>query len=260
MIHQWDEFSKSLAEAVPRRESMRRISLALAGVVLGPLGLNNAFATTGDRCSSFCRCRKKSDQNACLTACRACNGATQRLCGSCGSYVCRDLASDFNNCGACGHACRLPGPYENGACVSGKCVYTCIDGAVRCNGVCTFLDSDPKNCGACGNVCGGATPYCAEGVCSVCPFGNTMCDGTCTVLDWDPNNCGACGNVCPDTAPHCSQGVCIACDPGLTWCNLMCVDLNWDNYNCGACNNQCPGGTACDFGICQGSGGGYPYY
>src|SRR5262249_54670441 len=211
MTHHWDEFSKLLAEPVPRRESMRRIGLALAGVVLSPLGLSTAFAG-GDPCRTFCKCRRKADQNACLAACRACNGATQRLCGSCGSYVCSDVASDFNNCGTCGHVCRQPGPDENAACVSGNCVYTCVYGAVRCNGVCAFLDFDPNNCGVCGSVCTAPTPYCAFGTCSECPAEWTMCNGTCQDLGNDPNNCGACGNVCPDTAPNCSKGVCFACD------------------------------------------------
>jgi hypothetical protein len=217
MIHQWDEFSKSLAEAVPRRESMRRIGLALAGV-LTPLGLNNAFATTGDRCTSFCRCRKRSDQNACLAACRACTGATSRLCGTCGSYLCSDVASDFDNCGACGHACRQPGLYESGACVSGKCVYACIPDTVRCNGICTALDSDRNNCGACGNVCPDSAPYCNQGVCfdPGCDPGLTFCGDGCVDLNWDNLNCGACFNQCTG-GDVCSggqcQGICVGCYP-----------------------------------------------
>ncbi len=231
MTYDWDEFSKLLAESIPRRESLRRLGAVLAGAALSPLGTAWAapkrrwkVANGKDPCAVFCRCRNKSQQNACLAACRACNGNTRRLCGTCGSYVCcgngltccgstcTDLAHDFNNCGACGHACPQPGPYESGACVNGHCVYTCVEGAVRCNGTCTSLYSDP-------------------------------------------NNCGACGNVCPDTAPYCQQGVCFdpGCPPGLTWCQLYCVDLLSDNYNCGACNHQCPRGTACAGGICVGT-------
>jgi hypothetical protein len=35
----YDEFSKSLAASVPRRESLRRMGAVLAGMVLSPLGL-----------------------------------------------------------------------------------------------------------------------------------------------------------------------------------------------------------------------------
>jgi hypothetical protein len=228
MTQQWDEFSKSLAEPVPRRESLRRLGAILAGAVLSSLAAGTAWAggkrrpagkgppAGPDPCKSFCRCRNKRQQNACLAACSACNGDTGRLCGTCGSYYCADLANDIYNCGACGYMCPQPGPYENGACVNGKCVYTCIEGAVRC-------------------------------------------DGTCTSLYWDPSNCGTCGNVCPDTAPYCNQGVCFdpGCAPGLTWCpGSGCVDLLWDQNNCGACNHQCTQAESCIFGSCVGSGGG----
>jgi hypothetical protein len=45
MTHRWDEFSKSLAEeSLPRRESLRRLGLALAGAMLSPLELETAWA------------------------------------------------------------------------------------------------------------------------------------------------------------------------------------------------------------------------
>src|SRR5262249_55856597 len=160
-----------LAEPVPRRDSLRRLGVVLAGAFLGPLGTASA-ASRGkssrgrDSCQTFCRCLNKRQQNACLAACRACNGVTRRLCGSCGGYYCADLANDVSNCGACGHVCPWHGPNEYVACINGQCHYSCVDGAVDCNGTCTFLDSDPDNCGACGNVCGGATPYCTRGACT----------------------------------------------------------------------------------------------
>ena len=156
-----------------------------AGTAAGADALGTAWAAPKrrasrgkDPCQTFCKCRDKRQQNACLAACRACNGDTGRLCGSCGSYVCcgngqtccgticTDLANDLYNCGACGHVCPQPGPHEDGACVNGECVYQCVDGAFRCNGTCTFLDSDPNNCGACGTVCGSATPLCYNGACA----------------------------------------------------------------------------------------------
>ena len=120
MTHQWDDFSKSLAEgSTTRRESLRLLGAALAGAVLSPLGLGTARAAKQahgrqDPCKAICRCSNKRQQDACLAACRSCTGATSRLCGSCGTGVtCSDLAHDVRNCGACGNAC-LPGPYEDG--------------------------------------------------------------------------------------------------------------------------------------------------
>jgi hypothetical protein len=201
VTHQWDEFSKLLAEPVPRRESMRRLGVVFAGAVLSPLRAGTAWAGRPDPCKSFCRCRKKSDQNACLAACSACGKDTSRLCGACGTYVC----------------CPEPGPNEYGMCVDGQCYYECVEGAVRCDGMCTFLDSDPDNCGACGNVCTAPTPYCTSGTCSVCPgVWYTLCNGVCVDTTSDPSNCGGCGQVCA-AGEGCYSGVC--CDPTVSDCS-----------------------------------------
>jgi hypothetical protein len=218
MSSHWDEFSKSLAEeSVPRRESLRRLGLVVAGTVLGPLGLESAFAGKSDPCKSFCRCRNKRQQDQCLKACKACNKNVNRLGGSCGNYFCcgtgqtscgsycADLSRDPYNCGACGYLCEEPGPYEYGACVDGMCQYACADGA-------------------------------------------EYCDGLCTSLDWDPDNCSACGNVCPEAAPFCTRGICTT-----TYCEG--ADLLYDRYNCGACGRVCGGDEVCDFGTCVYSGG-----
>jgi hypothetical protein len=166
MTQPWDEFAKSLAEPLPRRESLRQLGLVITGAVLGPLGLESASAGKADPCKSFCRCGNKRQQDQCLRACKACKKNFSRLGGNCGNYFCcragqtpcgsycADLASDADHCGACGFACPEPGDFEYGACVDGECRYACIAGAVYCDGACTFLDSDENNCGACGNVCG----------------------------------------------------------------------------------------------------------
>jgi hypothetical protein len=231
MTHHWDEFSKALAEPVPRRESLRRLGVVLAGAVLSPLAAGTAWAggkgklarkgppAGKDPGKAFCKCRNKAQQNACLAAFKACNGDTRRLCGTCGSYVCcgngqtccgqvcTDLASDFDNCGACGHACPQPRPYEYGTCIRGNCEYWCVEGAVVCGGACTSLDSDPDNCGACGNACGGSTPYCTQGECNPCVFPFVPCGGVCVDPSSDRNNCGACGIQCADNEV-CFGGFC----------------------------------------------------
>jgi hypothetical protein len=216
MTHPWDEFSKSLAEHVPRRESLRRLGVVVAGVVFGPLGWRPPLARGPDPCKAFCNQCPTRLRSQCLSACRACNPDTGRLCGSCGRYFCcgngqtccgeycADLASNFYNCGACGHVCPQPGPYEYGFCVNGNCVYPCVEGAVRCDGTtCTSLEWDPDNCGACGNSCGDLE-LCVSGSCRDC---NCYGDGVCQDLFNDPSHCGACGFVCP-AGYGCFGGVC----------------------------------------------------
>jgi hypothetical protein len=273
MTHHWDEFSKSLAQPLPRRESLRRLGIALAGTVLSPLGLQTAFAghhskRQTDLCKSFCKCRNKKQQDQCLKTCAACGKDPSRLHGSCGNYFCcgagqtdcggycADLSGDPFNCGGCGRACEPSGPYEYGACLDGDCRYACAEGAEYCGETCTFLKSDPDNCGACNFVCDppGPNEYraCIDGRCTYgCVDGGVYCDGVCTYLGRDPDNCGACGNVCPGSAPYCNGGVCGVCPAGTTLCSGRCVYLPEDPGNCGACGVVCPAGTSCRGGFCQ---------
>jgi len=240
----YDEFSKSLAATLPRRESLRRMGAVLAGAVFSPLGLGTAWGAVSDPCKAFCnRCTNTARRNQCLTACRACNGQTGRLAGSCGKFVCcptaacggvcsdlksdpncgacgnncgaygetccgnycADLANNFDNCGGCGAPCDDPGPFEDGACVQGACVYGCVEGAIVCDGICTPVSFDSYNCGACGSVCPASSPFCTYGTCT-----ETYCNGA--DLNWDSRNCGECGVVCPE-ATSCSWGYC----EGLTY-------------------------------------------
>jgi len=206
-----DELSKLLAMSVSRRESMRSIGVALAGAALSTLGLDTAWAAT-DPCTAFCRRCAKAKRNQCLVACRACKGNTNRLCGSCGNYVCcstsatccsgtcRDLISDRNNCGACGYVCP-----EGNMCVDGFCA-ECNSGFIPCGGICVDPTSDPYNCGACGNVCP-AGKTCSNGSCIECNFPFIPCDGVCVDPTSDRNNCGGCGNQCSSTEA-CISGFC----------------------------------------------------
>jgi hypothetical protein len=258
MSEHWDEFSKSLSEPVPRRESLRRLGAVFAGAVLSPLVLATAFgAKRRDPCIDFCKCRNKSQQSQCLAECRACNSDPRFLCGNCsGGYFCTDFANDPWNCGGCFNECGGAGPYEFPVCNNGLCEYRCESGAVRCNGTCTHIDWDQSNCGACGYDCGEAGPnehfWCENGQCqSVCYEGADRCDGTCVFLDWDVENCGACGNVCNGSTPYCANGVCSACLPGLTPCGGSCVNMAYDSNNCGACGNVCGESTPyCSAGQC----------
>src|SRR5262245_11139685 len=290
MDHLFDEFSKSLSQSVPRRESLRRLGAIFAGAVLSPLGLETAWAAKVDPCKAFCSCRNPKQQSQCLTACKACNGNTSRLAGSCGSYTCcsiaackgvcsnlksnpncgacgnncrtygetccgsycADLKTDAFNCGRCGTVCPEPGPYEYVACVSGQCVYDCVYPADDCSGTCTFLDSDPDNCGACGNVCPETAPYCNGGDCSPCLVYRELCGDACVDPRFDPENCGACGNICDESTPYCKYGVCGELDcRGNVICNGVCTNITFDPGNCGGCGIVCSGAeNACIGGIC----------
>lgn len=260
MFNHWDEFSKSLAEPLPRRESLRRLGLVITGTILSPLGAG--FARAGkhpkpppDPCQAFCQCRNNRQKDQCLKVCQACNKDVSRLAGSCGNYVCcaagqtscgsycADLAFDPDNCGACGNVCADPGPYEKGMCVYGQCEYACYEGAVDCDGRCTFVEWDPNNCGACGNVCEGPNSSCYQGTCShctpSCPEGWCGGDG--------------CGGVCAcPSGMYCEQnGWCYAdCVFPFILCGGVCVDPTSDRYNCGGCGVQCASDEACIFGFC----------
>jgi len=196
MSHRIDELARSLAEErIPRRQAFRLLGAALAGAILAPFAVGTARAGPNP-CKAFCRCRDRRQQDACLAACHACAGDTNRLCGICGTYVC----------------CDEPDLYEEGACVNGQCTYWCVDGAVDCGGGCTPLWADPYNCGACGKVCPESAPFCDSGTC-VCP--GMVCGGVCVDVLTDPRNCGGCGQTCPQ-GHVCSSGVC--CNPLISDC------------------------------------------
>ena len=110
--------------------------------------------------------------------------AGQTLCGeshivlgdrSIGFGSCKDLSSDFDNCGACGVGCVRNILNASDACVYGRCDWSCNAGSGDCNGNrddgCeTNIASDPKNCGGCGIVCDGiAGQACVDGQCMVEP-------------------------------------------------------------------------------------------
>jgi len=250
MDHLFDEFSKSLSESLPRRESLRRLGAVFAGAVLSPLGLQTAWSAKADPCTKFCQCRNKADQTKCLAACKACNADISRIGGSCGSHVCCSIASCAGvcsnlqsdpNCGACGNNCRAYGE----AC---------------CGGYCADLAHDIFNCGRCGNVCpppdANETVACISGRCIYdCAPGTLECNGTCTDVESDPYNCGACGFVCDEATPYCSQGVCNDCGEGTALCGGQCIDILFDGLNCGACGHQCQPLEFCSWGFCYGTGG-----
>lgn len=97
-----------------------------------------------------------------------CPDATPHRCGS----SCVSRATDFYNCGSCGHVCQ-----------SGQTVSLTQKGRRRCSLL--FLTSLPA----------GLFSQCQDSQC-VSPCSGTMCNGYCVTLSSDINNCGRCGNAC----------------------------------------------------------------
>lgn len=185
----------------------------------------------------------------------------------------QNLASDPNNCGACGVVCTT----TNGtpACVGGVCaIGSCNSGFGNCdgnvaNGCETNTANNVTNCGSCGIVCSApnGTPGCSAGACTIvaCNAGFSNCDGIsangCEVNTTNNvNNCGACGLVCnlPNANEACTSGICTiaSCSPGFGNCDGLSANgcetnLSNNNSHCGVCGNICPGGTSCVAGVCQ---------
>ncbi|MFT3921232.1 MAG: MXAN_6577-like cysteine-rich protein [Myxococcales bacterium] len=84
--------------------------------------------------------------------------------------TCKDVATDPENCGTCGHACD-PGDF----CVGGMCFATCEQPLAQCGPYCIDLQNDPFNCGACGNVC--ESRICTEGECIGATAGHLVAMG-----------------------------------------------------------------------------------
>ena len=153
-----------------------------------------------------------------------CDGVASDGCGV-------NIATDINNCGACGMKCTASAGTITEACINGVCEATaCPTFYTSCGNICANLMNDPHNCGACGVDCttlpppagpnpGDAYYQCASGQCSIacingltwCPTGTVLCSystaaqcsGYCLVPAY-AEACGPCGSLCPvSTQPFC---------------------------------------------------------
>jgi len=164
---------------------------------------------------------------------------TTEGCTRCGDS-CVDLATDPENCGACGVVVG-----SLASCVAGA--VTCNAGTTSCSDACTDLSTDPDNCGACGvAVPAGRTCSSGEPVCAI-PL--TSCGAACVDTSSDTNNCGACSHEC-GADQVCGGSTCVCVTSGDSVCPSGCVDLDADPSNCGACGKACSSALSCVAGAC----------
>ena len=169
--------------------------------------------------------------------------AGQKACGG----QCKTVATDQQNCGACGTACGA-----GQSCQGGQCL--CSDGLLACNGTCVAADA--THCGGCTTMCP-SPQVCSANVCqAACATGETQCsDGACvTTTGGNALHCGGC-NPCPAGAV-CNAGICGCSIAGQMLCGNACIDTNTSTVHCGGCNQACSG--TCTNGVCvsaTGTGG-----
>jgi hypothetical protein len=179
---------------------------------------------------------------------------------ACGD-VCVQLASNADNCGACGNACAFGSICDGGRCRAEA--EGCSPFALLCARDCIDPSSDERHCGACAAACP-SEATCVAGACA-CPGALTACGSLCVDTLRDNANCGACGTACVDTQT-CEAGSC-ECPAGRELCSTRelgvqdgavsnlagassCVDPLTDAQNCGGCGNVCSGGQLCAQGAC----------
>lgn len=141
-----------------------------------PLVSDDNCGSCGAACEAGQKCRLNTMG---IPMCMCPDGMTFCEAGCVGETCigeCRDLATDANNCGSCGHVCVDVGTATSqGVCEFGTCSRKCDQGRADCNGnaadECEIdTESDPRNCGGCGKACDAiAGQACVRGRCVVEP-------------------------------------------------------------------------------------------
>lgn len=192
------------------------------------------------------------------------------------------LASDTQNCGACGRACSTSGTSST-SCSAGLCTSPCVTGRGNCgqpaapsadDGCETNTFTDTTNCGACGRGCSASnvlSKSCNLGVCnSTCDVGFGNCaqppsgpdDGCETNVSASTSSCGSCGEGCAsgfacgsstcgcDSNGDCNAGGNASCESGICECSRIGADQVCRPgerciNNSGQSTCSCNGGSGC---------------
>jgi hypothetical protein len=170
--------------------------------------------------------------------------------------VCVNLASDPDNCGACGDDC---GAFtcERSECTDEPRPDGGGDGPLDGGDMDGGDDPMDGGLGEGGRTPIGNGPFLPDGGLSFpdpdvgdgCSLGLAACDGVCFDLQTSRMHCGMCGNACASDQ-FCVLGVCEdRCEEPLELCDDLCVDVANDPKNCGRCDNVCASGI-CLEGAC----------
>jgi Bacterial Ig-like domain (group 1)/Stigma-specific protein, Stig1 len=103
----------------------------------------------------------------------------------------------------------------------------------------------------------GACDLATRGTCTGFPYGSwsqAVVTGACKANSPDTVQATSTVNGVPTTISL--AGTCSACSGSEALCSNACVDTTSDPKNCGGCGVTCSGSQTCQFGSCQGSGGG----
>ncbi|HUU02506.1 MAG TPA: hypothetical protein VM425_13775 [Myxococcota bacterium] len=163
-------------------------------------------------------------ENVCLC------GRPGEICGgACCDGLCTNLQDDSQNCGACGHDCKLNSHCESKTCVCDEGFGDCDGNAAGCE---TNISDNDNACGACGTTCV-PDASCHGGACSISGF---LCNGICDIAG---ATCCDLGNGYVCTTDYCpGQNTTYCNDPGDCPDQVCCLD-SVAGSTIGICKQDC---------------------